>query len=239
MSNSIFSTTSGPSPSCAKSFTSVIQRRAFFRTRQSLAQDIAAGRLEYPLVAKPLSRSGNGGVIFFDGVDTERRLNAINYQPVLVQKLIAGHHIAASVFARGGKIEAFVANSFRRRIYATFRDDQINADVAKIAARLHLEGVYNFDMIRRPDGSIYYLECNPRPYFKIDLAMIAGINFVTWGLPGAKAQASSIADAVSVRFPEAVLASFGLRCTKRDLAMAAYILSDPLPYLIEQLKLTV
>ena len=156
----------------------------------NVAQDIAAGRLEYPLVAKPLSRSGNGGVIFFDGVDTERRLNAINHQPVLVQKLIAGQHIAASVFARGGKIEAFVANSFRRRVYATFRDDQIKADVAKIAARLHLEGVYNFDMIRRLDGSIYYLECNPRPYFKIDLAMIAGINFVTWGLPGAKAQAS-------------------------------------------------
>jgi hypothetical protein len=205
----------------------------------SLAREIAAGRLEYPLIAKPLSRSGNGGVIFLDGVDSERRLNAINYQPVLAQKLITGQHVAASVFARAGKIEAFVANSFHRRVYATFRNDQINADIARITAWLQLEGVYNFDMIMRPDGSVYYLECNPRFYFKIDLAMIAGINFVKWGLPGAKPEAGYLADGVRVRFPEAVLAAFGFRCTKQDLAMAAYDFSDPLPYLVEHLHLTV
>ncbi len=206
----------------------------------TLAQEIAMGRLEPPLVAKPLSRSGNGGVVFIDGVDNERLLNMINYQPVLVQKRISGQHIAASIFARAGKIEAFVANSFRRRVYATFLNEQIHSDIAKIVARLHLDGVYNFDMILRPDGSVYYLECNPRFYFYINLAMIAGVNFVKRGLPGAEPPgAGYLADGVRVRFPEAVLASLDFRCSKQDRGMAAYIFSDPLPYLMEKLNLTV
>jgi predicted ATP-grasp superfamily ATP-dependent carboligase len=205
----------------------------------SLAREIATGRLEYPLVAKPLSRSGNGGVVFLDGTDTEKQLNTINYQPVLVQTMIPGQDIGASVFAKAGKIEAFVAHSLRQRVYATFRDDQIYSDIAKIVAWLHLEGVYNFDMILGPDGSVFYLECNPRFYFKINLSMLAGINFVGWGLPGAKPGAGYIPDGVRVRFPEAALTSFDLRCAKRDWAMAAYIFSDLAPYLAENLNLTV
>jgi ATP-grasp domain len=206
----------------------------------TLAQEILAGQLEYPLVAKPLSRSGGGGVVFLDGVDSEKRLNTINYQPVLVQKMILGQDIGSSVFARAGKIDAFVAHSLRRRVYATFRHDQIQSDIAKIVARLQLEGVYNFDMILRSDGSIYYLECNPRFYFKINLSMLAGINFVKWGFPGAKAASPpSIPDGVRVRFPEALLTSLDFRSAKQDLVMTAYIISDPAPYLIEKLKLMV
>ncbi len=206
----------------------------------ALAQEIAMGRLQHPLVAKPLSRSGNGGVVFLDGADNERLLNMINYQPVLVQKFISGQHIAASIFARAGRIEAFVANSYRRRVYSTFLNDQIHSDIVKIVARLDLNGVYNFDMILGPDGSVHYLECNPRFSFKIDLAMIAGINFVKWGLPGAKpVQTGYLANGTRVRYPEAVLASLNVLYTKQDRDMATYIVLDPLPYLMEKLNMTV
>ena len=96
-----------------------------------------------------------------------------------------------------------------------------------------LEGVYNFDMILAPDGCIYYLECNPRFFYKINLSMIAGINFVEFGLPGERSTGPAlIPDGTSVRFPSAVLASLasGGRPTKRDWAMATYIYSDPLPH---------
>jgi hypothetical protein len=69
--------------------------------------------------------------------------------------------------------------------------------------------------------------------------MLAEINFVGWGLPGAKPGAGYIPDGLRVRFPEAPLTSFDLRCAKRDWAMAAYIFSDLAPYLAENLNLTV
>jgi hypothetical protein len=208
----------------------------------TLAQEIAMGRLRCPLVAKPLSRSGSGGVVFLDGVDNASRLNTINYQPVLVQRMVSGQDIGASVYAKAGKVEAFVAHQLRRRVYSTFQHDQIYCDIAKIVTHFNLEGVYNFDMILARDGSVYYLECNPRFYFKIGLSMIAGINFVERGLPGTKQTGiDSITAGVQVRLPEALLISLLSRgrCTKRDLVMAAYIFSDPLPYLMENLHLTV
>ena len=209
----------------------------------TLARGISSGELKYPMVAKPLSRSGNGGVVILDGADTENRLRTINYKPVLVQTLIRGKDIGASVYVRSGKIEAFVAHWLRRRVYHTFRHDQIYADIAKITGEYTGDGVYNFDMILSPDGSVYYLECNPRFYFKINLTMVAGINFVALGLSKTRAlEASSIPDGVEARFPEAALVSLlsrANRLTWNDLAMAGYIVSDPVPYLMEQLNLTI
>jgi predicted ATP-grasp superfamily ATP-dependent carboligase len=208
----------------------------------TLAQEITTGRLGCPLVAKPLSRSGSGGVVVLDGIDLESRLRMINYRPIVVQEWIAGVDIGTSVYAKAGNIKAFVAHRYHRGVYSTFKHDQIYSDVAKIVSNYGLDGVYNFDMILAPNGSIYYLECNPRFFFKINLSMIAGINFVELGLAGEKSTSSrSINDGLQVRPPLAVLASPSTwgRVTKHDLAMAAYICSDPLPYWMECLGLTV
>jgi predicted ATP-grasp superfamily ATP-dependent carboligase len=207
----------------------------------TLAHQIALGVIDYPLIAKPLGRSASGGVVILDGVDSERRLASINYKPVLVQKFVPGEDIGASVYAKAGKIEAFVAHWYRRGIYGTFHDAQIYSDIAKIMSRFDLDGVYNFDMILAADGSIYYLECNPRFFFKINLSMIAGINFVERGIPGAEIQGTgSIESGVQVRFPKALLRSLvsSGRCTKRDWAMLGYLFSDPWPFLMEKIKLT-
>jgi hypothetical protein len=208
----------------------------------TLAHEIATGRLGYPVVAKPVSRSGSGGVVVLDGIDLESRLRMINYRPIVVQALVEGLDIGTSVYVNAGNIKGFVAHRYHRGVYSTFQHDQIYSDVAKIVTRVGLEGVYNFDMILAPDGSIYYLECNPRFFFKINLSMIAGVNFVELGFAGEKSRGlRSIKDGVQVRPPLAVLASPGTwgRVTKYDWAMAAYISSDPLPHLMEQLGLTV
>lgn len=206
----------------------------------TLAQQLATGQLQQPLVAKPLSRSGSGGLVILDGIELESRLRTINYQPIVVQELVEGRDIGASVYAEAGEIKAFVAHCFRRCTYSTFRHDQIYSDVAKIVDHFNLHGVYNFDMILDANGSIHYLECNPRFFFKINLSMIAGINFVELGLAGEKSKSpGSIIDGLKVRLPPAVLASPWGRLTKYDWAMAAYVYSDPLPYLMENLHLTV
>jgi hypothetical protein len=97
-------------------------------------------------------------------------------------------------------------------------------------------------MILAPDGSVFFLECNPRFFYKINMSMIAGINFVEYGIPYARLQvAGAIQPGVQVRFPKALLRSlaFSSRCTKRDWAMLTYLFSDPWPFLIEKLNLIV
>jgi len=208
----------------------------------TFAHEIAMGDCEYPLIAKPLDRNASAGVVVIDGVDSEKRLTAINYRPILVQKFISGHDIGASVFVRRGNIEAFVAHWYRNGVYCTFQDDQIYSDIAKIASHLNLDGVYNFDMILAPDGSVFFLECNPRFFYKIDQSMIAGINFVEHGIPYAGLQVRGVIQpGVQVRFPKALLRSlvFSGQCTKRDWAMATYLFSDPWPFLMEKLNLIV
>jgi hypothetical protein len=72
--------------------------------------------------------------------------------------------------------------------------------------------------------------------------MIAGINFVEHGLPGARPRGTgTIQSAAQVRFPKALLRSLASsgRCTKKDWALASYLFSDPRPFLMEKLHLTV
>jgi predicted ATP-grasp superfamily ATP-dependent carboligase len=208
----------------------------------ALASDIAGGALQYPLIVKPLDRCASGGVVILDGVDSEKRLSTINYKPVLAQAFISGRDIGASVYAKAGKVEAFIAHWYDRGVYCTFPDDRIYADVARIMERYDLDGVYNFDMILATDGSIHYLECNPRFFYKINLSMIAGVNFVQRGIPGASLkEIDSMSPGVQVRFPKALLRSLlsSGRCTKRDWALFKYLFSDPWPYLMERVHLTV
>ncbi len=210
------------------------------RDAASLVRQLATGQLRPPLVAKPLNRSGSGGVVMLDGVEFESRIRTINYQPIVVQDLIEGEDIGASVYAEAGEIRAFVAHCLRRQTYSTFQHDQIYSDLSNIVKYFNLNGVFNFDMILHSSGSIYYLECNPRFFFKIALSMIAGINFVKLGLASETSKGPRlIAHGVQVRLPLAVLASPWRPITKYDWGMATYLFSDPLPYFMEKLNLTV
>jgi hypothetical protein len=208
----------------------------------ALQDEIAGGRVVFPFITKPLSRSGNGGVLFFDSTKTFDRLKAINYRPVLVQDFIAGVDIGCSLYARAGRIEAFIAHRFWHMVYSTFANDGVFTDIAKLVEHKDLDGVYNFDMRLAPDGRIFFLECNPRFFYKIDLSMMAGLNFVGWGLhapaPGAPA---TVVAGVNVRLPKALVFSLltSGRCSRRDCAMAAHLYLDPLPYQMEKLGLTV
>jgi biotin carboxylase len=215
-------------------------RTALLADVSELAQGLSDGSLQCPLVAKPLGRSGGGGVIVLDGTATAAKLKAINYRPILVQPFVPGEDIGASIYARGGKILAFVVHKFWRQIYSTFRDDRTYEHLAKLARHLSLDGVYNFDMRLEPDGTVLFLECNPRFFYKIALSMVAGINFVGYGLGGSNQEAQFILEDVKVRLPKALVFSLATsaRCGRRDWRMARYLYSDPLPYLVERLKLS-
>lgn len=214
-----------------------------FADPQSAARELESGTLPLPLIVKPLDRCASAGVTILEHGDCAARLSATNYRPLLVQEFVRGQEIGAGAYARAGRVEAFVVHALDRGVYTTFCDDAVFGDVEKIVRHFALDGIYNFDMIRAADGCVYYLECNPRPYYKIDLSMIAGINFMERGIHPSEKGANAFAGSCEtrVRFPKALLRSLCTSgtCSRRDWALAAHLLSDPVPFFLEKLGLTV
>lgn len=193
---------------------------------------------EHALLAKPLSSSGGEGIVILDGVASEERVQSISYQPVLVQEFIHGTEIGASLFAHEGGVQAFLTHSYHRKTYIAYHDQRIYADMQKLASHLGLDGVYNVDIMTTSDGSLYYLECNPRFFHKMNMSLVAGMNFVALGLPCVNRLPTTLFPApVHLRMPEAAIRRAPWRMNRGDLDMAAYFLSDPLPYFIEKSRL--
>lgn len=200
-----------------------------------LSEAIAAGKIGFPSVAKPLSMSGGEGFVRL-GARSPQRRNRIDYRPIIVQEFVAGEDVSASIFARQGEITAFVAYRHGRGVYTTFWSDLIFADLRRLARHLMLDGLYNFDMRQSGDGRIHYLECNPRVFFTIDSALIAGINFLACGLPGSASSAGAlIRDEIAIHRPKAIATAprHWPHLTGKDLAMAVHLYADPVPHLLE------
>jgi len=206
-----------------------------FTDSAALAQELASGHTDYPAVVKPVELSGNEGVFRLDPDTIEAGLRKIDYRPVLLQDFIDGDDIGASVYCRSGEIRAFVAHHLADGVYSTFWDQRIFDDIRRILEPLKVDGVYNFDMRRTPHGEVYYLECNPRFFFKIDLSMLAGINFVGLGLADHCSDGPAIiCPSGQLRSPRALLSS-PRNWTWRNAALALRVYSDPLPPLLERM----
>src|SRR5260370_253510 len=122
-----------------------------FADSASFGDPLALGSTAFPVAGNPLEMSGNQGCLVLDGAATRDRLRQINYQPLIVQEFIAGEDIGASVFARSGDIAGFIAHRFAGNVYSTFRDAGIEADLARLARHLDLDGVNNVDMRLQAD----------------------------------------------------------------------------------------
>jgi len=74
------------------------------------------------------------------------------------------------------------------------------------------------------------------PYGAQAVSVGAGINFVGLGLPGGReGSATSAPHGSRVRVPKPMSSPRRwLRYTRKDIAMAAHVYSDPLPYLLER-----
>jgi predicted ATP-grasp superfamily ATP-dependent carboligase len=210
----------------------------YFETIEDLRADVAVNGVPAPVVLKPLSLSGNQGVMIMDSTNAARQLARLNYEPIIRQDFIRGHDISASMFCRNGEVRAFITNVSRRRVFSTLTIDGVFEDLQRVAAHTSITGVFNFDIRVADAGGHYYLECNPRFYFKMALAMLAGLNFVEHGLSdNPELACQRLADGTKVRAPEAVLAtpSCWLQLSRRDVQAALLAVTDPVPYLFEQI----
>jgi biotin carboxylase len=207
--------------------------------RDAVIGEIVAGRRTLPAIAKPINLEGGHGVIKLDRGDAIRQARAIDYTPVLLQDFIEGEDIGASVYCESGQVLSFIAHRLARKIYATFRSEEIESAVTKLMDFAGSDGVYNFDMRRTAEGLIYFLECNPRIFYKINLSMVAGINFTQRGIAPGAAMPASVPNGRRVRMPMAFAADVYKPWTLSvwDLAMMKYLYADPMPMVREWLRI--
>jgi predicted ATP-grasp superfamily ATP-dependent carboligase len=238
-----------------ESFDCLNDKWQFYRLCQSLGirtpvtrlfSDVAAlqtaldgSKPSRPQIVKPLNRCAGEGCVVLDAASPRAVLSRIDYRPMIMQDFIVGEDIGSSVFCRKGEVKAFVLHQHQHRVYRTYFDARVLNDVAKIARRFQLDGVFNFDMRLSADGEVHYLECNPRFFFSIARSMIAGINFVAVGLRQTSSGDPYICAPATVRSPRTVLRDLAApwKIETESWRALFYLLSDPLPYLRERLGL--
>ena len=210
-----------------------------FAGRAELMQSLEDGTLRFPSIAKPLGQDGGHGVLKLQPDDARSQIEKIDYHPIILQEFIEGEDIGASVYCERGEIRSFIAHSLKDGIYRTFLDHRIVDAISRIVGPLRADGVYNFDMRLTPSNEIYYLECNPRLYFKIALSMAAGINFVHLGVDPSAGIPASLPHGTQVRRPWALALSLckPWTITWLDIALFLSLLKDPVSYLRESLRI--
>jgi glutathione synthase/RimK-type ligase-like ATP-grasp enzyme len=205
--------------------------------RDAVLHEIVTNRQQLPAVAKPLSLEGGHGVVVLTRGDIVRQVHAINYTPVLLQDFIEGEDVGASVYCESGRVLSFIAHKLARKTYSTFHSEEIRNAVTRIMAHAGSDGVYNFDLRRTTDGRLYFLECNPRFFYKINLSMVAGMNFTQPGIDPGIAMPETVPDGRRVRMPLALAVDLvkPWALSSRDVAMMKYLYSDPVPMVREWL----
>jgi len=200
--------------------------------RAELLRRLDSGEITMPFITKPLDLDGSRGVMLIKSREDIRIIESIGYHPILVQEYIEGDDIGASVYCDGGKIQASIVHQLKRSTYRTFHSAEIQGAMAKIVDATGVRGVLNFDMKIGRDGTVYWLECNPRVFYKMFLSMLAGINFASFGLPHATPElCASVPTGTNVRAFKAIAVELPRpwRLTSRDWAFVRYYWADPIP----------
>lgn len=211
-----------------------------FDDAEQLRAHARGGDLPFPLIAKPLSQDGGAGCIEIANAGSLGKLDEVSYHPVIVQSFIPGADIGSSMFCRDGEVEAFLTHSYIDGVYKAHSEPRIYDEMSKVAQRLGLTGIFNFDMRLTDEGEVFFLECNPRVYYKMAMSMLAGVNFLALGFPWRHGiEAATVPSPVALPFPKAMLRS-ALSPWRLDAAVwrvLSFLCADPAPFLRETLRL--
>ncbi len=137
----------------------------------------------FPMVIKPTDQGNSNGVVICRTADdvvnriTENPLYP--YENLIAQEYIPGTDVDLSVVAVNGKV---VASGVQRKIGKTihfYDDPAFLAAGEKIIAATGYSGPAHFDGRRdERDGTIKFIECNPRFWASITASLHCGVNFV-------------------------------------------------------------
>lgn len=134
------------------------------------------------VVIKPTGQRGGRGVVVIGspGAFRDQVLNnpAYRYAPLIAQAWIPGRNIGVSLLARDGEILHCALHRRNRGQTVFVRNEPLFAAVQTLIAGTRFSGLANFDARLDPDGRVYLLECNPRPWASLGQSSWAGLNFV-------------------------------------------------------------
>ena len=211
-----------------------------FSTPDDLATAIENGDLALPIMVKPINRSGGVGIVKIELTAATPDLTAIRYQPVLTQAFIGGSDVCASVYCSDGMIRQSICYTRSGGKCRFVENEVLVSLIAILVNGCHISGVLNFDFRISNDGNIFFLECNPRFWYTMDTAMVAGFNFVAFGLqdlemiaPGhdpATRKTSLSSQSPASNGPE------GRRPRRGDCATLTDLMNDPLYILMDTFR---
>jgi hypothetical protein len=140
------------------------------------------GHLALPLVLKPINREGGDGVVVLRSEDALKRVDGLQYAPVLVQEYVEGRDVCAFYLCQEGQVKREAVYYHGGYFIEFIEDQRIDDECRKIIEATNYSGVIGFDLRQRDDGSFVFLECNPRFWYNMELTMLAGANFVRAGV---------------------------------------------------------
>ena len=150
--------------------------------KQQLLDRIQGGHLKLPLVAKPINREGSYGVEVLHDEQALGVADRLEYEPIMAQEFIGGRDLCAFYLCRQGRIELEVLYHHGGHFIEFIEHQDIGQQCRKIIEATHYNGVLGFDVRQRDLSDFYFLECNPRFWYNMELTMLAGLNFVEAGV---------------------------------------------------------
>jgi hypothetical protein len=147
-----------------------------FESWSDLRAAAATGALVYPFIVKPPSFDGGWGVRKINGPEDLR--GRVDYSPILTQDFIPGRDLCVFYLCERGEIVGQVAYTFARHGIRFVQRPNVDAFSRRIAAHLALDGVIGFDLREQSDGQVFFIESNPRFWFRMDVMALAGLDFI-------------------------------------------------------------
>jgi hypothetical protein len=154
--------------------------------KQQLLDRLQDGRLKLPLVIKPINMEGSHGVMVLRSGEALGAAGRLDYEPIMAQEYIDGRDLCAFYFCREGTIELEVLYHHGGHFIEFIEHQDISQQCRKIIEATNYNGVIGFDIRQCDAGDFYFLECNPRFWYNMELTMLAGLNFVEVGVKDPK-----------------------------------------------------
>jgi biotin carboxylase len=199
-----------------------------FETMADLHRDPELERIGFPLILKPAAMSGGYGVRRIDSA--EALPEHLNYSPIICQEYIPGEELSSFYLCDAGRIVA--SFSYRRTLtkLEEIRVPLIDEHARTLIEHFGYRGVIGFDIRRQPDGRIAFIECNPRFWYHMEVAMLAGLNFVTLGCRLRDAEGGPAdPETLKIRSPRRLCGNLltPWRLNRAERAYLRYIIRDP------------
>ena len=214
----------------------------FFNDKYALRESLQEKKKR--IVVKPTTEGYSAGIVFANGKAGLAKPifdnSAYQFKPLIAQEFIEGTDIDLSVLAWKGEIQKAAIQIRINKDIIFVENSEILEFAQKLIRVTNYCGVAHFDArISAADGTLYFLECNPRFWGTIHAALFCGLNFVAEGLRVAEGRSiseSAIAPGASYVSPLNAIyhvACFDFRCFDKlsNTANGLFqVLSDPIPH---------